>query len=64
VFIALQHDVDATVSSVQDILDLPDLSFALDEVVDEEWVEQIKASYVPVQVRGKCVRVRALNVAG
>jgi ribosomal protein L11 methylase PrmA len=47
----LQHDVDATVSAVQDILELPELSFTLEEVVDEEWVEQIKASYVPVQVR-------------
>jgi hypothetical protein len=39
------------VSAVQDILGLPELSFTLEEVVDEEWVEQIKASYVPVQVR-------------
>jgi hypothetical protein len=48
---ALQHDVDATVAAVRDILDLPRLSFTLEEVVDEEWVEQIKSSYVPVQVR-------------
>lgn len=51
VFALLQHNVDETVAAVQDILELPGLSFELEEVVDQEWVEQIKASYVPVQVR-------------
>jgi ribosomal protein L11 methylase PrmA len=56
--LCLQHDVDATVSAVQDILDLPGLSFTLEEVVDQEWVEQIKASYVPVQVSHSTFRVQ------
>uniref|UniRef100_A0A383VKK8 ETFB lysine methyltransferase n=1 Tax=Tetradesmus obliquus TaxID=3088 RepID=A0A383VKK8_TETOB len=46
----LEHNVDETVAAVQDILELPGLSFELEEVVDQEWVEQIKASYVPVQI--------------
>lgn len=49
----LQHDVDGTLATVQDILDLPTLNYTLEQIVDQEWVEQIKASYVPVQVAEK-----------
>ena len=48
--LALQHDVEGTVQGARDILDLPDLTYTAEQVVDEDWVEQIKASYVPVQV--------------
>jgi hypothetical protein len=48
----MQHDVGATLSIARDILGLhpDDLACTLDTVSDETWVDQIKASYVPVQV--------------
>jgi ribosomal protein L11 methylase PrmA len=46
----MQHDVGTTVANAKDILELGSLSYSLEQVVDQEWVAQIKASYVPVQV--------------
>lgn len=48
--LAVQHDVEESVSAARDILDLPDLTYSSESVVDQQWMEQIKASYVPVQV--------------
>ncbi|KAF8064663.1 prmA [Scenedesmus sp. PABB004] len=47
---ALEEDVHAVVATARDILGLAALPFDVEAVVDQEWVAQIKASYVPVQV--------------
>jgi ribosomal protein L11 methyltransferase len=48
----LQHDIDGTLALAQDALemDLGSDSYTLDPVVNTEWVEQIKASYVPLRI--------------
>lgn len=43
----------ADVQVAREILDLPDLTYEVQPVANEEWVEQIKASYVPLKVAGQ-----------
>lgn len=50
VHFAVEHDVEDTLQNVKEACDLPDLQHSVELVVDQEWVSQIKASYVPVQV--------------
>ncbi len=46
----LQHDVAATMDIASDVLEQPSLAFTTELVPNAEWVEQIKASYVPLRI--------------
>lgn len=49
----LDHDVDATLAIAQDILGLPEPLAARQMLVPSaEWVDQMKAAYVPLKVGG------------
>eukprot|EP00877_Chromochloris_zofingiensis_P010293 jgi/Chrzof1/5517/Cz16g06020.t1 len=46
----LEHDIEATISTARDILELPDVHYSIEPVGSMEWNEQIKASYIPLKV--------------
>lgn len=46
----MQHDIEATISTARDILELPDVHYSIEPVGSMEWNEQIKASYIPLKV--------------
>lgn len=49
---ALEHDVEETMAICSDIVEQPDLAYVKEPVANEAWVEQIKASYIPLKISG------------
>lgn len=49
-FFALEDDAAEAVRCAADAVELPDARFELEEIANEGWVEQIKASYVPLRI--------------